>query len=88
MTQHLLVASVLVVLAGGCRETPAAERASAETRARSAPSPVRLDDPRIDAVYARADELPRLRSLIVFHRDTLRRERYFHGARAEQPANI
>jgi CubicO group peptidase (beta-lactamase class C family) len=29
-----------------------------------------------------------LRSLLVFQRDTLRREQYFHGARAEQPANI
>jgi CubicO group peptidase (beta-lactamase class C family) len=39
-------------------------------------------------VYARAQALPKLRSLLVFHRDTLRRERYFDGARAEQPANI
>src|SRR5690349_21411313 len=43
---------------------------------------------RLDPVYVRAAGLPRLRSRLVFQRDTLRRERYYHGARAEQPANI
>lgn len=38
--------------------------------------------------YTRAANLRPLRSLLVFHRDTLRRERYFSGARADQPANI
>ena len=89
MAPHVLLsAALLVVLAGGCRETPAAERAAHSARSRAIPRPVFLDNARLDTVYALADELPRLRSLIVFHRDTLRRERYFRGARAEQPANI
>ena len=78
----------LVLLVAGCRETPAAERAASRDRARATPRPVVVDAARLDAVYARADSLPRLRSLLVFHADTLRRERYFRGARAEQPANI
>src|SRR5688572_13985812 len=89
MAPHVLLSAVLVaVLAVGCRETPAAERAAASARARATPRPVFLGNETLDTVYARAGELPRLRSLIVFHRDTLRRERYFRGARAEQPANI
>jgi CubicO group peptidase (beta-lactamase class C family) len=89
MAPHVLLsAALLVVLAGGCRETPAAERAAHSARSRAIPRPVFLDNARLDTVYALADELPRLRSLIVFHRDTLRRERYFRGARAEQAANI
>ena len=84
----LAVAFALLVLAGGCRETPAAERAASARGARATPGPVVVDEARLDAVYTRADSLSRLRSLLVFHADTLRRERYFHGARAEQPANI
>jgi CubicO group peptidase (beta-lactamase class C family) len=88
MTRHFCIAAAFAILAGGCRETPAAERAAPAARARAAPGPVTLDGARLDAVYARADSLPRLRSLLVFHRDTLRRERYFRAARADQPANI
>ena len=88
MINRVILLAALAALTGGCRETPAAERGVGTRGVSGAPRPVRLDDARLDAVYARADELPRLRSLIVFHRDTLRRERYFHGARAEQPANI
>ena len=87
MKQTALLALALVALSG-CRETPAAERAVPAARARATPGPVTVDEPRLDAVYARADSLPRIRSLLVFHRDTLRRERYFRGARADQPANI
>jgi CubicO group peptidase (beta-lactamase class C family) len=85
-TAFLTVA--LVVLAGGCRETPAAQHGAPDARTRVTPAPVTLDGARLDAAYSRADSLPRLRSLLVFHRDTVRRERYFHGARADQPANI
>jgi len=88
MTRYAFIAAALAILAGGCRETPAAERAASATRGRVAPRPVVLDDSRLDAVYARAEALPRIRSLLVFHADTLRRERYFNGARAEQTANI
>jgi CubicO group peptidase (beta-lactamase class C family) len=87
MIYRALLAAAFIVFTGGCRETPAAERA-AVARSRPRAHPVSLDDTRLDAILARAEELPRLRSLLVFHRDSLRRERYFHGARAEQPANI
>jgi CubicO group peptidase (beta-lactamase class C family) len=88
MKNVALFAAALAVLAVGCRETPAAERAVRAGRAPAARRPVVVVDTRLDAVFARADSLPRLRSLLVFHGDTLRRERYFHGARAGQPANI
>jgi CubicO group peptidase (beta-lactamase class C family) len=88
MVKHILFATVLALLAGGCRETPAAERGGTSQRSRAAPRPVVLDDARLDVVYARAGDLRPLRSLLVFHRDSLRRERYFSGARGDQPANI
>ena len=88
MNNTALLAAALVALTVSCRETPAAERAAVTGRSRVSPGPIAVDDPRLDAVYSRAEALPRLRSLLVFHADTLRRERYFNGARAEQPANI
>ena len=88
MINHLVLATAFALLTVGCGNAPAAEHAAAASRARTAARPVNLDRARLDAVYARADELPRLRSLLVFHRDTVRRERYFNGTRAEQPANI
>src|SRR5688500_598953 len=87
MKTHLLLAAVLALLAG-CRETPAAERGATSAPVRAMPQPVVLEETRLDVVYARAGELRRLRSLLVFHRDSLRRERYFAGARADQRANI
>ena len=88
MIKHLVLATVLPLLAGGCSETPAAERGETSGRSRAAPQPVVLDDAQLDAVYTRAGNLRPLRSLLVFHRDSLRRERYFSGARADRPANI
>ena len=88
MINHLLFATVLAVAAVGCRETPAAECGATIYRSRAAARAVILDDARLDAVYARAEDLRPLRSLLVFQGDSLRRERYFSGARAEQPANI
>jgi CubicO group peptidase (beta-lactamase class C family) len=87
MIRHVLLAAALAA-ATACQDSPAAERASGSVRPRVTAGPVSIDDGRLDAVYTRAGVLPRLRSLLVFHRDTLRRERYFHGARGEQPANI
>jgi CubicO group peptidase (beta-lactamase class C family) len=88
MINHLVLAAMVAALIGGCGESPAAER-SARTAAPRAPARIgTIAGARLDSVYARAAELPRLRSLLVFQRDTLRREQYFHGARAEQPANI
>ena len=88
MVKQLVLAIALAALAGGCRESPAAERLASAVRARMAPRPVVIDEARLDAVYGRAGELPKLRSLLVYHRDSLRRERYFGSARADQPANI
>ena len=85
MIKHVFL---VAMLAGGCRETPAAERRPSSDGWRVTPHPIVLDDARLDAVYARADSLRRLHSLLVFHRDSLRRERYFSGARADRAANI
>ena len=41
-----------------------------------------------EAAVKAAEQLPRLKSLLVSHRGTLVVERYFNGARAAQPANI
>src|SRR5512132_1545534 len=88
MINHLLLAATLATLTGGCGESPAAERAARVSRSQAPAGVGTIDGARLDSVYARAAELPPLRSLLVFQRDTLRREQYFHGARAEQPANI
>src|SRR5688500_3357913 len=88
MMKHIIFATMLTFLAAGCRETPAAEHGATSARSRAAPQPVVLDDARLDTVYARAANLRPLRSLLVFHRDSLHRERYFSCARAHQPANI
>src|SRR5215204_887101 len=78
----------LALTLAGCSETPAAQRSSVTVQPPAAPRPVIVDEARLDAVYARAAALPRLRSLIVMQGDSVRRERYFRGARAEQPANV
>jgi CubicO group peptidase (beta-lactamase class C family) len=88
MINHLLLAATLATLTGGCGESPAAERAARVPPLRAPARIGTIDGARLDSVYARAAELPPLRSLLVFQRDTLRREQYFHGARPEQPANI
>ena len=44
--------------------------------------------PTLDAAAKSAAELPRLRSLLVSHKGALILERYYHGARATQLANI
>ncbi len=44
--------------------------------------------PALERAAQSAAALPRLRSLLVSHRGTLVLERYFNGARANQPANI
>ena len=71
----------------GCDE-PASGREAPSRPRTAAPAPVVLTDAKLDSVYARADSLSRLRSLLVFQGDSLRRERYFRGASARQPANI
>ena len=44
--------------------------------------------PSLDAAAQTASQLPRLRSLLVSHQGALVLERYYHGARATQLANI
>lgn len=47
-----------------------------------------LSPPALEAAAASAADLPRLRSLLVSHQGVIVLERYFNGARANQPANI
>ncbi len=67
--------------------SPAGAPAMALDTAAAAPR-TPLDSARLAPVYARAAELPRLRSLLVWQHDSLVAERYFRGARASAPANI
>jgi CubicO group peptidase (beta-lactamase class C family) len=48
----------------------------------------RLSPPALEAAAASAADLPRMRSLLVSHKGAMVLERYFNGARANQPANI
>ena len=88
MHRHFLLFIALAAVLPGCRETSAADRLRDRGRTLTASGPATLDGPRLDTVFALAGGLRPLRSLLVFHGDSLRRERYFNGARAEQPANI
>jgi len=60
----------------------------AATAADTTPRVVALDSVQLARAYARAAELPRLRSLLVQWRGELVGERYFNGARATTPANV
>jgi CubicO group peptidase (beta-lactamase class C family) len=51
-------------------------------------SGIPLDKALLDSAYRHAAELPKLRSLLVSQNGTLVRERYFHGASREQPADL
>jgi CubicO group peptidase (beta-lactamase class C family) len=55
---------------------------------RAAAAAARLDTARLARAYARAAELPRLRSLLVEWRGLVIGERYFRGATRSAPANI
>ena len=70
--------------AGAVRERMVpARRASAGPRAVTT-----LDSARLARAYARAESLPRLRSLLVHSRGSLAGERYYHGATRTRTANI
>jgi CubicO group peptidase (beta-lactamase class C family) len=47
-----------------------------------------LSPPALEAAAASAADLPRMRSLLVSHNGVMVLERYYNGARANQPANI
>ena len=68
--------------------TLAASPLAAAAQAISARGAERLDTALLHAAYARAAELPRLRSLLVSWRGELVGERYFRGATPSTPANI
>jgi len=68
-------------------ESPAAPAAFAEAAPVTAAPAVPLEE-RLGALGDEAGMLPRLRSLLVSRDGTLVLERYFHGARADRPANI
>jgi CubicO group peptidase (beta-lactamase class C family) len=65
------------------RAAPGAAPAAAPARRAGAPDSAALAD-----AFARAARLPKLRSLVVLWRDTVVAERYYHGARADAPANL
>ena len=69
---------------------PAAGQGSsaATARLRAAAGAGRLDTVRLARAYARAAELPRLRSLLVEWRGIVLGERYFRGTTRATPANI
>jgi CubicO group peptidase (beta-lactamase class C family) len=81
---------VCLALTSGCGDAPAAERRG-ESPATVAERPslrATLDTVRLAQAYQRAAQMPLLRSLLVDWRGQLVGERYFNGARAENPANI
>jgi CubicO group peptidase (beta-lactamase class C family) len=83
------VAAVTAVLA--CSPSAPAEgqgTAASTARVRAAAVAARLDTARLARAYARAAELPRLRSLLVEWRGIVVGERYFRGATRAMPANI
>jgi CubicO group peptidase (beta-lactamase class C family) len=82
-------ASIVVVLVAlaACGRGDAAVGDSAVAAVAEPTRPV-PDTARLELAAARAAELPRLRSLLVQWRDTVRVERYLHGARRDGPANI
>lgn len=81
----------LLVLAA-CGDAPPAEpppRRAGLAAAQAPPPPPRgLDSLRLEEAYARAAELPRMRSLLVARHGEIAREAYFRGASAEGRANV
>lgn len=83
-----LATLLLAALAAGCSpDRPGEQLAFAEVAAERAPRPP-LDGARLDTLFARAAELPRLRGLLVAEEGVLLREAYFNGASAARAANV
>lgn len=79
----------VLVAAGGAPGTESAARVRATTHLeQTRPPGGTLDSARLAAAYARAAELPRLRSLLVEWKGRVVGERYFHGATRTRPANV
>lgn len=85
---------MLLLALGGCgeaspREVETPRESGPAAEASPEPRPTRgLDSLRMEAAFAQAAELPRLRSLLVARHGELLGERYYHGAEPEQRANI
>jgi CubicO group peptidase (beta-lactamase class C family) len=74
-----------------CSTANSSERVTAREAAFEVETPRRDIEPipvSLDAANAAAGKLPRLRSLLVDRRGDLILEKYFNGARPQQPANI
>jgi CubicO group peptidase (beta-lactamase class C family) len=80
--------ALLAVLAAACDAVEDVPARALELVGAAPPATRGLDSTLLAGVHARASELPRLRSLLVARHGRLEREWYFHGARADQPANI
>jgi CubicO group peptidase (beta-lactamase class C family) len=82
------LAAALAATLLACSHPDSAEGQANGTAAPPAIGGARLDTARLARAYARAAELPRLRSLLVEWRGMLIGERYFRGATRTTPANI
>lgn len=82
---QLLLALVVVP---ACSDEGGARSASGERGERGAGIAPVIDSARIERVFARADSLPRLRSLIIQWRDAIVREAYWEGAEPDRLTNI
>ena len=77
-----LLAAVLIPLACSAPDARLPESARIEARRTT------LDSAAIDRAFARADSLPRMRSLIVQWKGNIVREAYYNGAAASRRTNI
>ncbi|HEU4453691.1 MAG TPA: serine hydrolase, partial [Longimicrobium sp.] len=102
-SRGMLVAGVMAMAASACgaAQTERSSEAAAEERGLDAPVEARrhplevrrvetrgIDSVRIDEVYARAAEMPRLRCLLVARHGEILRERCFRGPGPASPANV
>ena len=84
MTIRWLVSAAVALACSG-----ASERNDAQpVEAGALRGPVTLDTAGITLAYARADSLPRLRSMIIQWNDSIIGEKYYRGARANRRTNI
>lgn len=87
-------ASALSILACGPADAPdaveeaASELARAEEIAEGPPPTVGLDSVLLDRALQRADQLPRLRSMLVARHGEIESEEYYNGASSDRNANI
>src|SRR5687767_15159735 len=82
------LAALTAILACSPSEPAEGQGSASARRVRSAAGAARLDTTRLARAYARAAELPRLRSLLVEWRGLVVGERYFRGASRTSTANI